>query len=430
MFSYGQPRVHTNTLSTKLNEIGPIRGFLLRNNRVYLGLPVKLKATCVLLMISICLATSPVMALDAELEFALDLHKRGKVNEAIDGYTDYIKKNEKSSEAYNWRGMAYDDLGKTDEALADFNKAITLSPDYADAYNNRGEIQRKKKLYREALMDFKRAADIDKNYVEAHYNMGLVFEEQKQFPRAIAEYSVYLEKFPNAPDKVQVQQRIDNLKKMSADASSSPTPSGARVESPKAGEPRPLPGSPPTAKAPGDSPLAPEIAKPRAGMIPKSEPGIMDEIPIPEEQKQMLMYLAVAFGWILLLAILVPYIFCSIMLYLIGKKTSIPMPWLAFIPIARTLLRVKIAGLPTWWLALSLAWILSIPILLLSSVDPTEGVIVMILAGLTGFILPAVARFMISLGISNARGKGTIWGLILFFPPTEIVGYGYLGLSK
>ena len=40
--------------------------------------------------------------------------------------------------AYNNRGIAYDEKGEFDKAIEDYKKAIELNPEYADAYNNRG----------------------------------------------------------------------------------------------------------------------------------------------------------------------------------------------------------------------------------------------------------------------------------------------------
>ena len=60
----------------------------------------------------------------------------------------------------------------------------------------------------------------------------------------------------------------------------------------------------------------------------------------------------------------------------------------------------------------------------------SKGIVIMIIVFLVGFVAPAVARYMISVGISSARGKGLLWGILLFIPFTELIGYGYLGLSK
>jgi len=89
---------------------------------------------------------SALAQLTPELEDAKDAHLSGKLKLSIDLYTEALKKNPTSPEAYNWRGMAYDDLGDLEKALADFNRAIQISPNYADAYNNRGEVFRKKNM--------------------------------------------------------------------------------------------------------------------------------------------------------------------------------------------------------------------------------------------------------------------------------------------
>lgn len=58
-------------------------------------------------------------------------------DQAIDNYTEAIKRNPKFAKAYNNRGIAYVGKQKYDLAIADFNKAIKLDPKNGKVYNNR-----------------------------------------------------------------------------------------------------------------------------------------------------------------------------------------------------------------------------------------------------------------------------------------------------
>ena len=56
------------------------------------------------------------------------------------------------------------------------------------------------------------------------------------------------------------------------------------------------------------------------------------------------------------------YVWSSLCLYIIAKKTNTPRPWLAWIPIANIYLMCKVGGKPGWWTAIfCILFILLIP---------------------------------------------------------------------
>ena len=62
-----------------------------------------------------------------------------------------------SAEAYNSRGISWNEKENFDKAIADFNDAIRLNPKLALAYNNRGNTWEKKGDKAKAEADFKKA---------------------------------------------------------------------------------------------------------------------------------------------------------------------------------------------------------------------------------------------------------------------------------
>ncbi|WP_041286408.1 tetratricopeptide repeat protein [Desulfomonile tiedjei] len=363
-------------------------------------------------------ASSASAQLPADLRDALEAHRAGKLQEAVEIYTEYLVKNPKSAEAYNWRGMAYEDLGQLNKALADLNRALELSPNYSDAYNNRGEVYRRQNKFVEAMNDYRKATELEKDFAEPHYNMGLILEAQKKNELAIREFDTYLKFKPNAPDKQEITARIEALKKTAA---ATPAPPGT-APAPKA----------PDQKAPGVAPSppgAPKPAGPRPGQVqipPPPPPGIDLGIPgVPPIPVDILASLDIVSAIISL----VFYLFSAGMLFLIAVKTNTSLPWLAFIPIANIILCIKIAGKPLWWLALFLLPILALPLAMLIPMDPTEGIIVGVLTLLVSLV-PLVVWLFVSLGIASARGKSAVWGVLLFIPCTSFIGLAYLGLSK
>ncbi len=305
--------------------------------------------TVVVAVVSVTCAAMPVFAqLPPELTEALENQKAGRLKEAVEIYTEVIAKNPRSVEAYNWRGMAHEDLGQLDQALADYNKAIEISPDYADAYNNRGEVYRKKNMIPQATADYRKATQLDKNFAEAYYNMGLMHELQKRGGLAVPEYENYLKFKPDAADKQEVLDKIKALKK-TAGAQEPPPPSTGEK---KPGE-RPGIPKPPAAKKAGERPGLPKPAMPMkpetpAGGVDLGIPGVP---PIPVSP-DMLLAMAAGTSLIGLIIPVIFYLFTAIMFFLIAKKTDTSLPWLAFIPIANVILMLNIARKPIWWLLL------------------------------------------------------------------------------
>jgi tetratricopeptide (TPR) repeat protein len=378
--------------------------------------------------------------LDLELQAGLASHKAGRFKEAIDIYTEVIKKHPRAADAYDWRGMAYDELNELDKALADFNEAINLAPGYADAYNNRGEIFRKKKMYREALGDYRKALQLDANFPEAHYNIALVMEADKKNDLAAKELLQYIKLKPDATDKTAVLEKIKSLSAAAppakAEAPSPPAPGAAPSPAPLGPQPKSAPppaagvkAPPPAVGAkiptpPGQPPLKTGPPPSMPGVAPVPVPGL-DQLAIPPEYLAMIMGL----GFFALIVPILVYLFFAFMLFLIAQKTHTGPAWLAFIPLVQVYLMVKIAGKPLWWIALLFLPVISPAIAMLGSVDPTDGIIVMALTALI-YLVSIAASLFVSLGIADARGKSVVWGVLLFLPCTNLIALGYLGLSK
>lgn len=398
------------------------------------GLPGRIRS-------SVALAMAPVVATVAtllmlfplpafselmpELTEALQAHKAGKLKEAVEIYSEALAKNPNSAEGHNWRGMAYDDLGEPDKAIEDFNKAIEISPNYADAYNNRGEAYRKKKMFPQAMADYRKAATLDGKFAEAFYNMGLIHEAQQRKAQAAQEYSNYLKLKTDDPEKDLIAQKV---KKLQEEAAQSPAPAGLPAAPPPGAPhaPGPLPpGFAPPGMKPG-MPGAPPFAMP--GM-PKKQPGMDLGIPgvppLPANFGAMMAAMNIVSG----IVSLVFYLFSGFMLYLIAQKTNTALPWLAFIPIANIVLMVQIAKKPIWWVAVLLLVIVAPFAMILAAIDPTGGIIAVILTVLL-VLLSIAAWVLVNIGIAQARGKSIVWGILLVIPCTSLIALGYLGLSK
>jgi hypothetical protein len=113
------------------------------------------------------------------------------------------------------------------------------------------------------------------------------------------------------------------------------------------------------------------------------------------------MAMIMAFLGIIILASLAIYVFCSLCLQLIAKKTGAEPAWLAWIPVANMFLACKIGGLSYLWLL--------------------------------AFLVPGI-NLLVSIyiwyRISEARGKPGLLSLLLLVPVANLVFMGYLAFSS
>lgn len=373
----------------------------------------------VVISISILLiaAAASAQQLDPVLRDALREHKAGNLKRAIEMYSEAIQKNPRSAEAFNWRGMAYDDLGKLDEALDDYNRALTISPDYADAYNNRGEVYRQKKDYANALKDFQNALRFDPKFAEPHYNIGLVFEAEGKKDQAAREFLAYIKAKPDAADQKEIMKKIQALTQAAAPPGAPPAPAPPTAGAPAPTAPPPGPPPPPEKalakapmekKAPGPPPKVAQVPQPRfkpgaPPAQPAPVPGLesvpfLSELPIPHDVLALATQPPDPMQSLVSLAI---YLIFAALLFMMAQKIGVGLPWLAFVPIANLYILVKCAGKPGWWLILLLIPLVNIVIWLL-----------------------------VSLGVAQQRGKSVLWAILFFIPCTNPIALAYLGLSR
>jgi hypothetical protein len=94
------------------------------------------------------------------------------------------------------------------------------------------------------------------------------------------------------------------------------------------------------------------------------------------------------------------YVYLSLALQTIAKKTDTDNSWLAWIPIVNIILMLNIAHKPLWWFIL--------------------------------FFIPfvnVVFAIIVWMSIAEARGKPSWWGIMLIVPGLNLIVPGYLAWS-
>ena len=117
--------------------------------------------------------------------------------DAIDVYSQAIKIEPDYAEAYNNRGIAYDDTGDYDQAIRDYSKAIELKPDYSEAYNNRGIAYDGMGDYDQAIRDYSKAIELKPEHIEIHNNRGIAYNNKGDYEEAVRDFNQAIELKPD-----------------------------------------------------------------------------------------------------------------------------------------------------------------------------------------------------------------------------------------
>ena len=86
-----------------------------------------------------------------------------------------ISKEELRAETLIGNGNILVMFGQLDDAIRAYSHAIDLKPDHADAYNNRGVAYQDKGEFDLAIQDFNRAIEFEPDYAIVHYNRGVTY---------------------------------------------------------------------------------------------------------------------------------------------------------------------------------------------------------------------------------------------------------------
>jgi tetratricopeptide (TPR) repeat protein len=126
--------------------------------------------------------------------------ERGEHGRAIEDFSEAIKLNPASADAYNNRGNEFGDLNQYEQGIADLTKAIELRPDFAEGFSNRAHLYQEAGLAELAEQDFDQAIELDPQYAAAWYNRANLFRQKAEYEKAVKDYSRALQINPLMAD--------------------------------------------------------------------------------------------------------------------------------------------------------------------------------------------------------------------------------------
>lgn len=116
---------------------------------------------------------------------------------AVEHYSQSLKYDPATVEAYNGRGQAYFQLRKYPEALADFTKAIEAGIVTPKLFLNRGKCLVILNRAPDAIPDLNRSIELEPKSPEAFYFRGVAYEKDGNISTAIADYGKAIQLNPN-----------------------------------------------------------------------------------------------------------------------------------------------------------------------------------------------------------------------------------------
>lgn len=119
------------------------------------------------------------------------------LNEAVDYFTQMIRREPAEPEWYNRRAVVRQINGDFDAALADISDAIRLASQSPSYYNTRGNVYAAKGDFNRALADYNAALRLDPNSAAAWANAGAARYQQGDFQKALQDYDRAIRIEPN-----------------------------------------------------------------------------------------------------------------------------------------------------------------------------------------------------------------------------------------
>jgi protein O-GlcNAc transferase len=131
------------------------------------------------------------------IERAVDFHKNGQINKALNLYLELIKTEENNPQLLFLLGTAYVQLEKTEQGINYLERSLSIKPDNASAHSNLGNALKNLNRYEEALTSFDKAINLNPNFADAYSNRGVILQEMRRYDEALNSYDRAIEINPN-----------------------------------------------------------------------------------------------------------------------------------------------------------------------------------------------------------------------------------------
>ncbi len=139
------------------------------------------------------------VSVESAMDMAIELHKRGELEEATILYNDVLKVVPEHPDALHFLGVASHQLGHTDRAIELVEQSLEIAPDHPDALNNLANILRETGKLEKAEQTYRKVLGFAPDHPETLINMATILRGLKQTDEAMQMIRKAIEVHPENP---------------------------------------------------------------------------------------------------------------------------------------------------------------------------------------------------------------------------------------
>jgi tetratricopeptide (TPR) repeat protein len=123
-----------------------------------------------------------------------------------------VKYNPRLEAGYISLGAIYTKTDQYPQAIREFEKALSINAESVEALFQLADIKFRQRDYNMAREYYQRVLKKEQRKAEAHRQLGYIYRSVGQGRLAIESLKVYLDLYPNAPDRARIEKEIEQLK--------------------------------------------------------------------------------------------------------------------------------------------------------------------------------------------------------------------------
>jgi len=136
----------------------------------------------------------------AALTIGIDLHQKGKLDEAEIIYQSILKTDPRHFDALHLLGVLATQRNQYGKAIDQITAAIAINAQNARAYYNLGFAYQESNQFEFAILNYEKAINLDPNYYVAHSNKAATLKELNRLEDALDSYNTAIELSPTLAD--------------------------------------------------------------------------------------------------------------------------------------------------------------------------------------------------------------------------------------